>query len=859
MSFLATFRIIAFLASLCGLAAVVPVGAAAQTATAKKREDSQAATAGATVNKPAVTLTVAPSGSGRHVSGRWATMAVNGLNRSHVDQVETAAVMIGEDKNLQFARRLWIPARSVRQSWLPVQIPAGLFMGQMQIPLTSIHLKQGESSEQYQADVTGMTISERSLLLSWEGSRTGVFLQSRESDESTERVDALSAAIYAARDAEVNSRQDLGLVHFQGWLLPPLAEVFDPLDQIVVANDRILSDTVAVTRLRAWLQEGGRIWIMCDQVDPEVVGSLLGDAMCYSVVDRVELNEYHMQRVDPTSLGKETVTQQWESETPAELVRVMVDVDDVSGRIDGWPTCFWKQVGHGEVMFTTLGAGGWLHGGEATPALRALASRFFVSRWEAPAPTEKMAAFLDDEIGYRIPGRRAVATVLGLHLLAVLGIGIWLARRRCLEQLAVLIPLAAMLGSVTLLGIGKSRTSAVPSTIATGQLARVSDESSQVQVRSIAAIYSRLSRTLEIEASPETTTLLPDLQSGGEVKRIEWDDSGNSRWLFVNQPPGVVRHVDSQSHVALPQPWSFSGRFGEGGFHGRLSGLDPGRCEDAVIVATAAPPLAVRFEGAPPAGSLSRLEDVLSPDQYVDDKWISDVQQDRQDLLRRLMSGESPWVGRQPMLVVWTDPIDAGTSFDADLVRRGSALVSIPIRLERVPSGTDFQVPATFVRLELYLGSGGTSSFFNPETGKWLEQPNRPNETQLRCVPPPVLLPCELTRATVLIKINAPSRTLEIKGWDGDRFVTLQQRENPNGLLRFEIDRADVLRLDEGGGWLLAIAVSPTAEERQAAAAVAVAVAPDQGADDAISLQPEPSRSTWQIDYVHVNLEGTSR
>ena len=45
-----------------------------------------------------------------------------------------------------------------------------------------------------------------------------------------------------------------------------------------------------------------------------------------------------------------------------------------------------------------------------------------------------------------------------------------------------------------------------------------------------------------------------------------------------------------------------------------------------------------------------------------------------------------------------------------------------------------------------YVGEKGPSTVFNPETGRWLESMNRPNESELRCVVPRVLLPCELRR-----------------------------------------------------------------------------------------------------------------
>ena len=462
---------------------------------------------------------------------------------------------------------------------------------------------------------------------------------------------------------------------------------------------------------------------------------------------------------------------------------------------------------------------------------------------EAPRLSKHMISFLDDEIGYTIPSRSLVGSILGLHMLVVLGVGAWLARRQRLHQLAIVVPVAALIATGSLVAIGNQQTSAVPSTIATGQIARVIPESSEVQVDSVAAIFSQESRRLQIESTPQTTTLLRDGDSSGEMRRLLWDDRGDSTWLYVTQPPGVVRHVESESMVTMPRPWNVQGRFSERGFEGRIRGIDANKCEDAVILAIAAPALAVDLKQYALGAFVSGSDDVLSPDQFIDDKLMSDVQQDRQDLIRKLVASETPpMYGREPTMLVWTDPINSGVKFDDDFVRRGFTLASIPIRLERVSSGVGFQVPASFVRMEAVK-----STVFNAQTGRWLEQMNKPSESELRCMLPKVLLPCKLNRASVIIKINAPSRTLEIKCLVDEEFVTLHRTVNPTGLLRFEIDQADALQLDADGGLPLVISISESLEEREAAS---------QPIDPA---EPKkPSRSTWEIDYVHVNLEGTT-
>ena len=75
----------------------------------------------------------------------------------------------------------------------------------------------------------------------------------------------------------------------------------------------------------------------------------------------------------------------------------------------------------------------------------------------------------------------------------------------------------------------------------------------------------------------------------------------------------------------------------------------------------------------------------------------------------------------------------------------------------------------------------------------------------------------------------------------------LHQKANPNGVLRFVIDRPEALELDAHGGLHLAIVVTETVKEREIRA----------GRGDPEATQYH--NSTWQIDYVRVDAEGTVR
>jgi hypothetical protein len=88
------------------------------------------------------------------------------------------------------------------------------------------------------------------------------------------------------------------------------------------------------------------------------------------------------------------------------------------------------------------------------------------------------------------------------------------------------------------------------------------------------------------------------------------------------------------------------------------------------------------------------------------------------------------------------------------------------------------------------------------------------------------------------IQLTAPGRNLEIEGLEGDKAISLARQENPIGLHRFTIDRADVLKVDEHGGLTLGINIS----DRSAAAA-----------DPRVSSGAE---NIWKIEFINLEVHG---
>ncbi len=798
-------------------------------------------------------VTLSPGGVRRYEPGTWSTLIINASNRTNDDSNEFVTVFIGNNSSLQFARRFWLPAKTRRQTYVPIFIPKSSSVdpdqsraASPQITASVIRIIETGGGESFEENKSERYITEHPLVLDYSQAKTALLLRRpMPSDVGlTPDVDwNIYEMAYKARESAVKSRI---MLDFGADFMPPYPTTLNSLDQMIICGDRILNDSAGLANLRHWLVEGGRIWIILNHTSMETVTALLGNEARCSIVDRVEVNDFELEDISAlrVRLG-ETNVEPRSLEEPVELLRVFPGTDDIHCRVDGWPVAFWQKVGDGEVLFTTLGARGWVNNGDPTHALRSMANRFFEPYEETPMDAEAIGAMLTDQIGYRIPSRRLATWILGLNSLAILSFGCWWARRHQLERLAWFVPATALTTAAVFLVVGSRNTVAVPSTVAVGQIVRVSSAVNESSVTAVTAIYSQESGEIELTAASGTLATINTQKDLGTIKRIVWDDDGKSRWAHLKQPSGVVRYIESKRIVSSRVSAIAYGTFDKDGFSGTLTGIDAGTCEDALIVVAPAPASAVSLDSS--GNFRTGPRDVLAVGQFIADRLMSDLQRSRQQLLRKLLesTATTPF-GDELSLLIWTPPLDMGVEFDASFEKVGSALMSVPLRIERPATGVDVQIPSTFIRIESFSGRFGSSSVFNQRTGKWTERAGKPTKTHLRCLVPKALIPLQLNQATISIKINAPSRTLKIVGEVAGVATLLAERANPNGLVRFVIDRPEALELDAAGGFHLMIEVTETELQRQIRAGEAPA-------GDLFD------NSTWQIDYVRVDAKGTVR
>jgi len=799
---------------------------------------------------------------------QWNAVRVQGVNPRDEDVESQIAVHFGDDDRMQYVRKLWIPARSQRDAWLPVQIPA-VETGSQQLPITASVLGSSSEREVFQRREGELLQAKGALIVDHDRIKTATMFPKT----GIGRAAATQALDRQAYETIVGSRelsrQSSAVMDVFEDFLPTTPRALDSIDQLVLASDRIVNDSAGLDAVRDWVQRGARLWIMLDRVKPETVATIMGDSVSHAVVDRVELTEFTITDLTrPPDVDRES---HWESEVSVDFVRVLTDSDDVHCSINGWPAAFWQPFGDGEVLFTTLDARGWRFDEEfrtnewAVKGLDTVANRFYQERVEGKLPEEEIKPILQEQIGYSIPSRSLATYLLGFNCIAILGAGLWLGYRQQLEWLAAAVPLITLVSGGVLLVIGTTNSRSVPSMMAAVQLVRLDSGSSQANVSGLAAIYAQETTDLGLD-SDESGLAIPERdESSSEIKRLLYDDAGTSRWVNVKAPAGSVRFVTFNHTTRLAAPIRAHGHFGPNGFEGRMdNGTQLG---DLVIVSPPAPSLAVSLDNG---GSFrSGATNVLAPNQYLADTFLSDEQRRRSTVYRKLLDPTDEMnFPSNPTLFAWSNAMNSKMALPEGFQKTGTSLIAVPLQIARTPSGTSFHVPATFVRVEAFLGEHGRSSVFNPRSGVWY-QSGTATTTDLRFVLPKAVQPCQLNRAVLTFKINAPSRKVELNYTRGEETVLFREFESPSGVMVIAINDPEVLQLDAGGGLRLSFVVSLTerqleiqeAQEAEEAAEAASSEpvadpAEGDGFDDTPVKQELFDNATWKIDYVRMDVFG---
>ena len=785
-----------------------------------------------------------PAGVRRYCPRQWGIVAAESSNPTDRPQESLALVYFTDDPTLQYARRLWVPPHAFRRSWMPIRFPA-YAADVAKTELTSLRLDKSSGEEVAARDSGGLMRPTRYLAVNHDTAITGII--ANRTDSGATKKEVVDAIIAMKESAKLPRR----VCEVWGDFLPPTAESLQSLAHLVVVGDQLASDAAGMSAVRQWLMEGGRLWIMLDQVDPATVELLLGDSFDCRVVDRVGLTSVEVLPLDPDLIG--TATSAAEFEQPVELVRVITANQNVVFTVNGWPAAFDRPVGNGHVLFTTLGPRGWIRTrttGDprfdkplypqdyiATLPLEDLGTRFFPRSRMPLSAAEKFLPALSKQIGYRIVGRGWIIATLGSFCLVLLLVGMWLRRAEQLERMVWIGPALAAIAAVFLVAIGARSRHEVPSTVAVAQIAHIESGIEELRITGVASIFNQNEYDQEI-GSKGGGILLPDMTGlGGKTRRMTWTDLDTWHWENLSLPSGI-RMATFRTKAKSDQPIEARGSFGPTGFTGTIHAGPFSELSDAIIAMPSHGNLAVKIDSE--GGFSAAPDDLLAPGHFINGALLTDRQRRREEMYRQFLDAAGPVsYPTQPILLAWARPLDLGFVMSRGAKQVGWALLPIPLKVDPVPVGTEVVIPSAFVDFKQVAGlERHASSVYSNSLREWMLH-RTAARVWLRFQMPKQVLPLAIKRVTLGLNINAPSWNTEVCGVSDMRQVALRTYSGPVGLFQIPIEDPQVLALDEEGGLLLGIIVSRA-----------------EGRDSSATGRASMRRVPWRIESVQLRVSG---
>jgi hypothetical protein len=811
-----------------------------------------------------------PSGVRTSVTQRWGTLAFVAENLSDQDREARVLVSFSARPDLQYGRDLWVPARTNLSTWMQIgPAPAeGPDIGR-EIRVQFHDRTPGQEqvivpreSERIQTQLVLWHKLEPSttLMLDEAPAPELVFGKLPEPDSPDYDAQVLVRTFRAVRNlSEHVSRCPEGL-------LCPTPDGLDGADHFVLASERISGDPAGMRSLRQWVQRGGSLWVMLDRVRLESIAPLLGDALDFDVVDRTSLTHFAIETTEPAwqtgqrdgnaapgalRLAAPEKPRQQEHERPVDFVRVVLPAGEQARHaINGWPVWFTRHVGRGRVIFTTLGPRGWHRKREGRDPRSPF--DFYPNLPVALSPLETMADVLQpvqqetfridslrqelaDEIGYATVHRGTAAGVFVAFLIATVGLCVVLRRCGRPDLVGWVGPAAAVVAAVAFVALGEASRRAAKTTIAVAQLVEGDSATQDVSLRGKMAVYRPSSGPFPLAADEGGIVELDRHDVEGQTIRQLSADFDHWRLENLELPFGV-RWSDFRYTLPTEQPIAAVAHFGPDGLEGKLAAGPLSGLGDALVDGPGDRHLAVRLrnDGSFHAGP----KDLLPQGEFVAGGLLTDRQQRRQTIYRDYLA--RPLAGRREdrsFLLAWADPIDmhvrlAATEDSAGPRKAGSALVVLPLRLERSLPGSRVIVPGSFVK-ERRIWEGGTS-------GRTRES-DAPTDMHLRFKLPSVVLPFKVERARLSVRLDAPSRRVTIAGWEGAEAGSgptreLHRVESPLDPIQIDITAEPLLRLDGEGGLHLNINIGNLLAASSAAGA--------------------GGREKWTIHYIDLEITG---
>lgn len=753
---------------------------------------------------------VSTVGSYTYVPERWGELHITLVNARDVPRELTCATSFDLDQTLQYARQVWLPARSKLQITHPILIPKCDPEKGRNLPLHSLILDGTSRDNVLVKDQTGKLLHDGTLLVTHSPRNTAI-VGSLELDEVENPPKEVSDLVVACRvGQQLNNR----VTRLYDSFLPCSETALNCYDHIVLADNRICDDLAAMSALRHWLNAGGRLWIMLDRVDASMLEKLLGDDFSGHVVDRVGLTTVRVDR-QPNLFDKGLPGEEVIFEVPVEMARMIPGNLEVTHVVNGWPAAMTKTCGDGMVLITTLGPQAWMKRqstGNADPLMKAdfvpsspmndIIAGFLAQRQPELLPRESVQLQAQEYVGYSIPSWGVVVgTLIGFSISLVV-LGSILLRTGRLEHMGWISSGVGVVVSVALLLIGRSFQQAVPGTVASIQIAQAEAGTDDVRTDGLLTVYQPDGSDSEIKTD-HGGRMFPDMTGlESATRRMVTTDFDAWHWENLAQPPGLRATTFVKSETVTERMEAYA-TLDANGLVGHYAGRLP--IGSDALIATHDGRIGVKLQSD---GSFAApAESVFGKDQYLDASLLGDEQNRRRRTYEKLLSNPKRRnYPDRPLLMFWSDQWEHGFQFSSNLKNQTATLVTIPLTIERPVTGTEYVIPSPLLVYRTRHKPDGTPSsvMWNFGRKEWQER-STPGENWLSFQLPHNLLPLTVSRARLEISVTGPVGKLEVMGLNEDKVVSLKTFVDPVGSLSIDITDPAVLSVNESGRLSLGI------------------------------------------------------
>jgi hypothetical protein len=409
---------------------------------------------------------------------------------------------------------------------------------------------------------------------------------------------------------------------------------------------------------------------------------------------------------------------------------------------------------------------------------------------------EDLEPTLRAEIGYSVIGRSTVTLVLGGFAASLLVIG-WLVRRsRRPGAAGWLAPAAAVAAGGILVALGTARRQAVPPTVGTVAVIDAVPANGEGILSGLFAVYRPSPGPTRLAAEHGGNVELDMAGLEGEARRRMMTDIDDWHWEGLALPAGV-RTGPVRSTIEIGD-LSVVAQFGPNGLEGKLKRGPFKILTEPLLLTAAHEPVGIRLSenGVLTSGT----GDGLSSGQFLTDAVLTDRQQRRQEVYRRLFSRPLPrYLEGRTVLYAWTDLERPPFEGEPRSRALAEAVVAIPVEFERPEVGGKITIPAGFIPY---------SAIINGRPVRPKLEASLPANMLLGFRLPPSVLPFTIERATLRARVRTPSRQFSVIGYADGQPTVLRAVESPIDPVEVVITDPRLLRLDADGFLHIGIEVS---------------------------------------------------